>query len=423
MPAFPTSRLSSGASQDEVRRHNLSTLLRHVHVSGSLSRAELTGLMSLNRSTIKGLVAELADAGLVDETIPDRRQGAGRPSHVVVPRTDSCYVLAANVGVDGVELAAVGLGGTMLVSKTYPINGVGSRPSAIATRLARELDALAARTPPGSWAVGVGIGVPGLVRASDGHVEIAPNLQWHNVPFARMVHDRMSLDLDVRVGNDGDLGALAEHIRGVARDVDNAVFIIGEVGVGGGVIVDGRMIVGSSGFAGEIGHMMVNPDGLPCRCGSVGCWETEIGEDAILRAAHLDPGGGQAAVEAVIARAVGGDAAMVGVLEDVGLWIARGVASLINLLNPEVVIFGGILPAVFTVVEDTVREAIARYAMAPSAMHTRLAVPVFGSEASLIGAAELAFERALSNPVEALGRPEGRASAPAAVQHSRRARR
>jgi len=245
---------SPGATQDEIRRRNVSTLLRQVHVHGALSRAQLTGFMGLNRSTIKALVGELTDAGLVNETIPETGLRAGRPSHVVVPRSDTAYVLAANIGVDTVSAAAVGLGGVILARREYRLAGLGVKPDVVANRLAAEFRRLEAKLPLGSWLAGVGVGVPGVVRRADGWVEFAPNMMWEGVPFGELLATRLDVPAGVRVGNDGDLGALAEHVRGAGRGIDHLLYLAGEVGIGGGIIVDGRTVAGAQGYAGEFGH-------------------------------------------------------------------------------------------------------------------------------------------------------------------------
>ncbi|HEU4674436.1 MAG TPA: ROK family protein [Motilibacteraceae bacterium] len=392
-------RRSAATTQDEVRRHNVSTLLRHVHVSGDLSRAELTSLMGLNRSTIKALVTELGDAGLVTEQIPETRFGAGRPSHVVVPRADAAYVLAANLGVDGVSAAAVGLGGRILARKEYRLSGVGSKPALVVGRLATELRKLVGQVPDGRL-VGIGVGVPGTVRRSDGFVEQAPNMEWFGVPVAALVGERLGYGVPVRVGNDGDLGALAEHVRGAGRGCDNMIYIAGEVGVGGGLIVDGRTLQGAGGYAGEIGHMLVNPDGHRCRCGSTGCLETEAGEQALLREAGEPIDGGRPAARRVLERARGGDPVAQAAVDRVATWLGRGIASLINVFNPEVVIMGGPQSRVFALAEGVVRATIEQHAMSPARQQVRVVRPGLGGDSSLLGAAELAFEPLLADPVD-----------------------
>jgi len=214
---------SSGATQDEIRRRNVSTLLRQVHVQGQLSRAQLTALMGLNRSTIKTLVGDLCEAGLVAETIPETGLRAGRPSHLVGPRADTAYVLTANLGVETVTAAAVGLGGIINARSEYRLPGPGVDHGTVIDRLADELRTLSKSVQPGAWLAGVGVGVPGAIRQADGFVEFAPNLGWRGVPFGELLSKRLGLPVQTRVGNDGDLGGLAEHVRGAGRGIGREI--------------------------------------------------------------------------------------------------------------------------------------------------------------------------------------------------------
>ena len=404
-----------GATQDEIRRHNVSTLLRHVHEQGALSRSELAHVMGLNRSTIKALVTELADAGLVTESIPESQSRAGRPSHVVVARTDSVYVLAANVRVDGVTVAAVGLGGEVLVRREYAQDGIDSRPGVVVGRLSKELLALRRALPAGARVVGVGVSLPGIVRRTDGKVELAPNLGWQDFPFGVELGNRLDLGVPLQVGNDGDVGALAEHLRGAGRGVDDMVFLAGGIGVGGGLVVAGVNVQGSGGFAGEVGHLVINPEGRKCRCGSVGCLETEAGEEALLLAAGVDPTGGREAYDEVIARARAGDAEAVAAVNHVGVWLGRGLASLCNVLNPSLVILGGSLLTLYEVARDAITIELDRHALRAARRSVRIEEAWLGFDAQLIGAAELAFEGLLHDPVDAWWQTGSRGAAGARV--------
>jgi predicted NBD/HSP70 family sugar kinase len=390
----------SGATQDEIRRRNVSTLLRHVHVLGALSRAQLTALMGLNRSTIKTLVEDLTETGLVAESIPETGVRAGRPSHVVVPRSDTAYVLAANLGVDTVTVAAVGLGGVIHARREYRSPGPGVTPDVVVKRMANEMRRMQAKVPAGGWLAGVGVGMPGIVRRADGFVEFAPNLLWRGVPFGSLLAKRLDVGITVQIGNDGDLGGLAEHVRGAARGVDNLIFLTGEVGIGGGLIVDGRLVGGAQGYAGELGHMMVNPTGRPCRCGSRGCFETEVGEDAVLMACGREAGGGRAALLEVFTAASHGEKRALDGLHHVAVWVARGLASLVNIFNPDVVILGGPLSSVFFLTSDVIRSEMDARSLFAGRRRVRLLQPGLGQDSSLLGAAELAFEPLLSDPVD-----------------------
>jgi predicted NBD/HSP70 family sugar kinase len=396
-----------GATQDEIRRRNVSTLLRHVHVQGELSRAQLTSRMGLNRSTIKTLVKDLADAGLVAETIPETGLRAGRPSHLVGPRSDTAYVLAANLGVDTVTVAAVGLGGVINARRDYRLVGQGKLHETAIKRLAAEFRKLQAHVGPSGWLAGVGVGVPGTVRGADGYVEFAPNLGWRGVPFGELLAQRLNVPVRTSIANDGDLGGLAEHVRGAGQGIGNLVYLSGEVGVGGGIVIDGRILTGAQGYAGELGHMIVNPTGRPCRCGSRGCFETEVGEDALLVACGRAAGGGRPALLEVFTAATNGDERALAGLRSIAVWVARGLASLVNILNPDVVILGGPLSSLFFLAGDVIRAEMDAMSNFAGRVQVRLLPPGLGEDSSLLGAAELAFEELLENPVDASMRRAG----------------
>jgi predicted NBD/HSP70 family sugar kinase len=205
------------------------------------------------------------------------------------------------------------------------------------------------------------------------------------------------------VANEADLAALAELRRGAARGADDLLVIWGEVGVGGGIIVDGRALTGVAGYAGEVGHMPVNPGGSRCGCGSVGCWETEIGERALLRLAGRPEDGGSDEVDAVLAAAAAGDAPSLLALEHVGRWLGAGLASLVNLLNPRVVVLGGLFGRVYPFIERALATQLDRMALAGPRGLVRIAPAALGSDALLIGAAELALEPFLADPAAWLG--------------------
>jgi predicted NBD/HSP70 family sugar kinase len=394
----------SGATQDEIRRLNVSTLLRQIHVHGELSRAELTTRMGLNRSTIKVLVEELQEAGLVVETIPETSARAGRPSHLVGPRTDTAYVLAANIGVDTVTVAAVGLGGMINARAEFPLPGPGVDHEAVVDRLADEFRELQTTVGPSAWLAGLGVGVAGAIRRADGFVEFAPNLGWRGVPFAKLLTERLDAPVLISVGNDGDLGALAEHVRGAGRGIANLIYLSSEVGIGGGIVVEGRIVTGAQGFAGELGHMMVNPGGRRCRCGSSGCFETEAGEDAVLVACGRQAGGGRAALLEVFDAAKHGEQRALEGLQEIAVWVARGLTSLVNILNPDAVILGGPLSSLFFLTGDLIRSQMESMSSFAARAGVQLLQPGLGEDSTLLGAAELAFDALLQDPVDAWSR-------------------
>jgi predicted NBD/HSP70 family sugar kinase len=301
------------------------------------------------------------------------------------------------VGVDLLRAVRVGLGGTILARRTAPTPTSG-RVEDVATAVVRLLRHVASGAPEGAAIIGIGIGVPGVVRQRDGLVRFAPNLGWTDVPFADILRSRMRGDVTVLLANDADLGALAEHTRGAGAANANMVFLAGDVGVGGGVIVDGQPLHGVGGYAGELGHLMINPRGRTCRCGSRGCWETEIGAPVIgaaLRSPATD-------VETLSER-LGQVRTPPPALRTVGRYLGLGLASIVNLLNPEVIVLGGVLRALYPVVRRTTDEAFGRAALTAPREQVRVVVPQLGADAVLLGAAERAFTPLLEDPARALG--------------------
>ncbi|MGH8894598.1 MAG: ROK family protein, partial [Actinomycetes bacterium] len=327
-----------GARSEDVRRRNLSTLLRYVHVHGATARSRLTVDLGLNRSTIGDLTGDLVAAGLVrDEAGRADRPGdratssGGRPSHVVSPESERVQVLAVDVGVTHLTVARVGLGGVVLSrrDRRWPRGARGHR--AVSATIKKEAAALVGEVGGDAVVVGAGIAVPGIVRREDGQVRLAPNLGWRDVPLGAVV--AAGLGLPVSVGNDADLGILAEHVRGAAAGVDDAVYLSGHSGIGAGIIAGGRPLGGRAGYAGEVGHVVVHLGGLPCHCGSAGCWETECGEERLFELAGRPAGGGLTGVREVVAAAAAGDAAAARAVARVASWLGRGTAVVVNTLN------------------------------------------------------------------------------------------
>ncbi len=397
---------TAGSTQDEVRRRNVSTLLRYVHVHGATSRTELTTVMQLNRSTIGALTADLAQAGLIREEVPVRvaGSGAGRPSLLVLPRVERVYVLAFEIGVDHLIAARVGLGGSVLDRRElHRLRGDYALDDVVG-HLGRFAAEMLGRAEADAVCVGVGGAIAGVVRESDGLVRFAPNLGWVDEPLGAALGAMLSelgIKAHIRVANDADLGALSEHVRGVAAASSDVVYLTGEVGVGAGIIAGGQPLHGAGGYGGEIGHMVVNPAGRLCRCGARGCWETEIGEKAILDAAG-NPEGPRSTVSGVVAAVAGGDPRAVAAMRYVGEWLAIGVGNVVNILNPEIVIFGGMLRELFPAVEEQLRALLLSSGLAAPREQVRLVMPGLGADSTLIGAAELAFTPLLFDPMEAI---------------------
>ncbi len=387
-----------GHRSETVRRANLSAIIRELHESGPLSRSDLVARTGLTRSAIRGLIGELVAGRLAFEGPAALDGTPGRPSPLVRPDPHGAVVLALEVAVDLLAAATVGLGGDVFDLVRIDLPRRRSNVGDIATALAELAWTLRDRLPSEDGLVGIGVAVVGVVRRSDGMVSVAPNLGWRDEALGDALVDALQMDVPIAFANEADLAVLAEHRRGVARGIDDVMLIWGSIGVGGGLIVDGQPLVGAAGYGGEVGHMPVNPDGLPCRCGSLGCWETEVGTSALLRSAGRSPEGGRETYDRILAEAEAGDATALDAFAANGRWLGIGLAGLINVLNPSLVLLGGRLTASYPYVRSTLEAELDRRVLRASRRLVRVVPTSLGDDAPLLGAAELAFGPLLADP-------------------------
>lgn len=388
-------------SNDDVRRNNLARIVRRLHIAGSASRSELVSHTGLNRSTVGALVAELAEAGLVSEQAGPAGS-VGRPSLVVVPEAESAIVLAFDFRVDRIVAAVIGLGGRVLLRTEERHRRSGYGPDLAVRQMLSIARSLLRDLPASALWVGTAIGVPGIVDASVGLVKLAPNLGWIDVPIGSLLADALAEEFSevpaTVIGNDADFGAIAEHTRGAAAHAAHVIYLSGEIGIGGGIVVNGQPLTGTGGFGGEVGHMVIDPEGAVCRCGARGCWETLIGRDAILGAAEH---GDLSDITDVVSAARHGSESAQATLEQMGRWLGIGLRNLVNIFNPEVVVLGGHLGVLLPEVDDIVNAEVQR-AIPASRDQVRVLVPGLGEDSTLYGAGESAFVPLLTSPLETL---------------------
>ncbi|MGD0861713.1 MAG: ROK family transcriptional regulator [Candidatus Limnocylindrales bacterium] len=388
-------------AQAEIRRRNLSRILRELHVSRPLSRSELAERLHLDRSTVASLVGELAARGMVQERHRSKLipQSPGRPSPVVELRQDGPGALALDIATDWLGAAVVALGGRIVASTRRDVSLCGSTPEKVMSDLGDIVRPLLAGLENGPRVVAIGVSVPGLVRSEDGQLLEAPALAWFDVPMGRLVGDEFAdLNVPVFVGNDADLAASAEHLRGSGRGTTDFICVWGEGGLGAGIVVGGRLLAGSAGYAGEVGHVTIDPDGELCHCGARGCLESVAGEEALLRRSGRDPLGGTAALEDLIAAADRGDQLALSALAESGRGLGVGISGLVNIFNPNRVALGGLYARVYPYVRGPIlRELEGRAMSAPRAMVDLVTVRL-GGNALLLGAAELALAPTLYDP-------------------------
>ncbi|MFB7251522.1 ROK family protein [Microbacterium sp. NPDC056234] len=375
-----------------VRRTNLGEVLRLVHHHGARSRATITADTGLNRSTVADLVSELATSGLVVEQEPDATRRVGRPSPIVAPCPD-VVAIAVNPEVDAIEIGVISLGGTVQervrVAFAHP-----PTPADVVEAVSRFVKDWRVGSPR-VRIVGVGLAVPALVRADDGIVRLAPHLGWHDEPIA----DQLSavLELPVLIDNDASLGARAERLFGAAREHRDVVYLNGGAsGIGGGLILDGRLISGAGGYAGEWGQTRPGILSDEDRRTDGGVLEDEVNRARLLQTARL--GAVDDAALAVVLAATS-DAAVVAEIDRQRRILIASLANAVNVLNPSIVVLGGFLAMLRDRDAEAFDAAVRAGALQAPAEQVELRAAALGADRLLIGAAEAAFAPLLSDPL------------------------
>jgi predicted NBD/HSP70 family sugar kinase len=376
----------------DVRATNLAVVLRHLRMNAPCSRADIAAATGLNKATVSSLVADLIDRRLVRETGMTERR-IGRPATMLVLDGSPYAAIGMEVNADYMTVVAVDLAGRKLLSWRRAFAGSSSNPGQAAASIA----ALAKRAigkveKEGRRTLGLTVGVPGLV-GGDGIVRLAPNLHWHDVDLRSALRKALGdPPYPIEVENDANLAVLAEQRYGGFAEATNLIYLTGEIGIGAGIISEGRLMRGERGFAGEFGHLLIDPSGPVCGCGRRGCLEALAGVGALVArtlpdASTSSPTELEPEVEEVVRRAKSGDAKVLDALAETGRHLGHGVATVANLLNPEVVVLGGyFVPLAPWLIPAAEAELRAR-SIAPDAGGTRLVASTLDLGAAATGGA------------------------------------
>lgn len=384
-PARPRSR---GGSLEDLRRANRRLLISHLVVGGPSSRAELARATGLSATTVSSLVNEMLRAGQVRETTTGRphKGGSGRPPVLVELATPPGGVVGVDVGHGHVRVAVAGPTGAVLAEdvRRFDVDATGPGTLDLAAALVRETLAVAGLDAGGVHAAGMC--VPAPVDRATGTVSTGILPGWRGIDPAQELAKR--IQAPVIVDNDANLGVLAEVRHGAARGHHDVVYVKLASGVGSGLVLGGRVHRGTTGMAGEIGHVQVGEDGVVCRCGNRGCLETRVSARhllAVLQPAHDE----ELTVDRVLDLEASGDAGVRRVLSDAGTTIGRALADLANHLNPSMVVMGGPLGSAASVIGG-VRQALDRYTQPAAAAAVQVRSGELRERAEVVGAVTMA---------------------------------
>jgi glucokinase-like ROK family protein len=389
--------------QDKLRRINKSIVMNTLRLQAPVSRARIANLTGLNKSTVSNIVNDLIEEGLVSENDQEDPK-IGRPGINLGLRPDGGAVVGLEIGVDFITIVL-----TNFVAETLWETRVEFSPSETQTSILRQAEqlvdhALSVTKEKHLRPLGVGIGLPGLINLRRGELILAPNLNWKNVPLRLMFNQRFRLPIYIE--NEANLAALGEYYFGVARGYDNFIYLSSGIGLGGGIVIGGNLFRGGHGYAGEIGHIQRDPQGEKCGCGRIGCWETQVGPRAVLRRVkrelqiHSDPfllsvcqgDFNNLTFEMIVKFGLEGNTICRLAIEDVAGYLGAGIADLVNVFNPELVVIGGSFILGKDILQPIIEKTIFSNALQPSADSLRIAFSKRGVNACAFGAVAIVLD-------------------------------
>ncbi|MBQ1096026.1 ROK family transcriptional regulator [Streptomyces sp. b94] len=386
-PARPGRALPD--TQQGMRRRNLARVMHTVSAEGPLSRAAVASRIGLTRAAVSTLVDELIRSGLLEELGPERPGRVGRPGSALAVSAHGPAGIGAEVGVDHLAVCAVDLRGRVRSRVVRYGSNRGRSPEPVLEQLTGLVRQVVAEVEAeGLWPAGLAVAVPGLVARDARTVVRAPNLDWQDADLGALLPG----DLPLTVANEANFGALAELWLGDGTPRD-FLHVSAEIGIGAAVVVDGRLLRGTRGFAGELGHVPVRPDGPECACGGRGCLEQYAGEKAVLRAAGVEPG--EDRVGLLAGRAAEGDEAVRRALHEAGTALGIALTGAVNLLDPQSVVLGGALAGLAPWLLPSLRDELARRTAGPVCP---VSVSELGPQGPLLGAAHSVMRAVLDDP-------------------------
>ena len=399
------------ADQNLVKQLNCALILDQLLASSPLSRANLAEQTGLTRSTVSSLVGELIEQGLIREVGLESAGSRGRPGILLELNPYGGSIVGIEINVGYVTVILTDFTARTLWRRHVQIPETTDRAEMLALAEGLIGEAIRAGAANNLRLLGIGLGVPGLVDIGQGVLRYAPNLGWRDVNFREQWGNKFGVPLYIE--NDGNAAALGEHYFGVAKGHQHFVFLGTGVGLAGGLMLNGEVYRGVGGYAGEVGHMIVESGGDLCSCGRRGCWETLVGPRAVIRgiAQALERGapsripelvGGDTrriTMDVVVSAANQGDQLALDTLSDIALYLGAGIANLINLFNPEMIVLGGTLIAAGDYLLRPISKIIAAEALPEPTRMVALALSALGMDACVKGAVALVIDGIVREPV------------------------
>lgn len=401
------------SEQALVRELNTSTVMDAIRLYAPISRAEIAVRTGLNRSTVSLIVNELIDRGYVHETIRQDLK-IGRPGMLLQFNPAGGFAIGVEIGVDFLSVLLANFTAEILWQHREEIPLGTNRYTIMESAENLISQAVEQGQQAGLRPLGIGVGLPGLVDERMGKLVFAPNLKWSDIPVRLIWMSRFNMP--VYVDNEANIAAMGEYFYGAAHDVKDFIYLKTGVGLGAGIMINGKLFKGAHGFAGEIGHTTLYAGGPICGCGRQGCWETYVSTAAILASArarmeqnptpdlhrlvgsNLD----QLTYENLIQAAELGDPTAIQTFDETAVHLGIGVTNLVNTFNPEVVVLGGALSLCSQWLTPTINRILQENALPPLRSRTRLEVSTQGENACVLGAVAYVLDNVLHEPMNSM---------------------
>lgn len=394
MPNTPRNFI--GADQSLARKHNSSAILDLLRLNGPLSRAVLAAKIGLTRSTVSRIVDDLIAENLVREVelSPGRK---GRPGMLLELDPQGGSAIGIEIGVNFISILLADFSANVIWRRRANLPDEASSDDYLyrAEQLAHTASDLAASRH--LRLMGIGVGVWGLVDHAKGVIRFAPNLMWHDIPLKENWEDKFHVP--VYLENDANASALGEYYFGAGRNIENFIYMSMDIGVGGGIISEGKLFHGSSGYAGEIGHMAIDPHGDLCSCGKVGCLETMAGRRVIIKRYQSKTGQGELTLEEIIQRARAGERIAKSIFEDVAETLGVGIGNLVNIFNPQRIILGWSLGQAYDLLLPTLERSIQKNSLSDQMGKLDVVPFTNGADACLLGCVALVMDEIIRERV------------------------
>jgi glucokinase-like ROK family protein len=405
--------LRKSADKNLIRRLNIALILNYLRTTHWRTRASLAAASGLTRATVSSLVEELIALNLVRETGLQLSQG-GRPgTGLELNPAGGCAI--------GIE---IGVGFVSAVLTDFVANVQWRDRVEFDTKNAEEVIAIAEQLAHhaeqqskalGWKLLGIGLGLPGLVKTDEGLLKFAPNLGWRDIPFQAMWEKRFGVP--VHAVNEGSAAALGEHYFGIAADYHDFIYLsASSVGLGAGIMIDGKLFQGIDGYAGEVGHMVLDPAGPLCACGRHGCWEKVAGSPAVIKYVVDQCNGGRSSkvlemaqgnlakltIDLVAQAASEGDSVAYEALSRVSHLFGVGIINLINTFNPQLIVIGGTLSSALKPFLPMIENVINQQAFRALSDDVAIEVSQLGDDACVMGAVAAVLDIVFADPTRHL---------------------